>query len=124
MYFLVKHVHMLSVALSISFLLVRFFWMLRQSPMLEKKLVKVLPHVIDTVLLVSAATLCVLISQYPFVDVWLTEKVLAVIAYIIMGFVALKGRTITLRWVALLGAFGWLALVGRLAVTKVPVFLG
>lgn len=92
--------------------------------MLDKKWVKVLPHVVDTFLLVSALILCILISQYPFVQPWLTEKFIAVIAYVIMGFVSLKGRTPFLRWVSLFGALGWIALIVKLAITKQPVFLG
>jgi uncharacterized membrane protein SirB2 len=122
MYFMVKHFHLTCVALSLSLLFIRFFWMLRQSPQLEKKWVKVLPHIVDTFLLLSAMTLCVIISQYPFVNDWLTEKFFAVIAYIIMGYMCLKGRTATLRWVSFAGALGWIALIGRLAVTKQPLF--
>ncbi len=92
--------------------------------MLEKKWVKVVPHIVDTFLLLSALTLCVLISQYPFVNGWLTEKLFAVIAYIVMGYVCLKGRTVTLRWVGLIGALSWIALIGKLAVTKQAIFLG
>lgn len=92
--------------------------------MLQKKWVKITPHVIDTLLLFSALGLCVVINQYPFVNNWLTEKLFAVIAYIIMGYVCLKGRTVAIRWIAFFGAFGWIALIGRLAVTKQPIFLG
>jgi uncharacterized membrane protein SirB2 len=124
MYFLVKHIHLTCVALSLALLFIRFFWMMRKSPMLDKKLVKILPHVVDTLLLVSAFTLCVLINQYPFEQPWLTEKLFAVVAYIIMGYMSLKGRTLALRWIALAGAMGWIALIVRLAITKQPVFFG
>ena len=124
MYLMVKHIHLTCVALSLAFLFIRFFWMLRQSPMLEKKWVKIAPHIVDTFLLVSALILCVLISQYPFVQLWLTEKLFAVIAYILMGYMCLKGRTKVLRWVAMIGAMGWIALIVRLAITKQPVFFG
>lgn len=123
MYILVKHIHLTCVVLSLSLLFIRFFWMVRQSSMLERKWVKVVPHVIDTFLLLSALTLCVLISQYPFVQPWLTEKLLAVIAYIGMGFMCLRGRTMALRSVALVGALGWIAVIGKLAVSKTPIFL-
>jgi uncharacterized membrane protein SirB2 len=123
MYFFVKHLHLTCVALSLSLLFIRFFWTLRQSEQLNKKWVKILPHIVDTFLLISAAILCVLISQYPFVEPWLTEKFIAVIAYIIMGFVCIKGRTPFLRWIGLIGAVSWIALIGKLAVTKQAVFL-
>ena len=124
MYPLIKHLHLTFVALSIVLLLLRFFWMMRKSPNFDKKWVKVLPHVVDTMLLLSAAALCVTIAQYPFVNDWLTEKFIAVIAYIIMGFMCFKGRTKALKFVALAGAIGWSVLIGRLAITKTPVFIG
>lgn len=124
MYPIIKHLHLTFVALSVALLLLRFFWMVRQSPNFEKKWVKILPHVVDTGLLLSAIGLCFIISQYPFVNAWLTEKLLAVVAYIIMGVMCFKGRTMTLRYVALVGAFGWLALIGKLAVTKTPFLMG
>jgi uncharacterized membrane protein SirB2 len=56
------------------------------------------PHVIDTVLLASALTLSWLLQQYPFVHPWLTVKVLALVAYIVFGNLALKrARTMRLR---------------------------
>lgn len=124
MYPIIKHLHLTFVVVSIALLVLRFFWMVRQSDNLNKKWVKILPHVVDTGLLLSAAALCVIVSQYPFVNPWLTEKFLAVIAYIIMGVACFKGRTKMIRYVAFVGAFGWLAMIGKLAVTKTPMFMG
>ncbi len=123
MYVIVKHLHLTLVALSVSLLVIRFFWQTRNSAMMNKKWVKVVPHVIDTFLLLSALMLCVLINQYPFVQPWLTEKFLAVIAYIIMGVMCFRGRTKMLKMVAFAGALGWLVMIGKLAVTKTPLFL-
>ena len=63
------------------------------------------------------------IRQYPFVDPWLTEKVIALFAYIALGFSALKGRTVAIRWLSFLGALGWLGLMIRVALSKQPLFL-
>ena len=92
--------------------------------MLQKKWVKVVPHVVDTVLLSSAAVLCVLIAQYPFVHGWITEKFIAVVMYILMGLIALKlGKTKRVQWIAFVGAIFWLMLIGKLAVLKQPFFM-
>ena len=46
------------------------------------------------VLLVSAIALAAITAQYPFVQPWLTAKVLALLAYILLGTVAIRrGRT-------------------------------
>jgi uncharacterized membrane protein SirB2 len=66
----------------------------------------------------------VLIGQYPFVDAWLTAKVFGLIAYIILGALALQaGRPVALRvgaGVAAIIVFGWIVSV---ALTKNPLGL-
>ena len=123
MYMAYKHFHLLMVVLSVSFLMVRFALSLKSATILQRKFFKIAPHVIDTLLLVSAGLLMVTISQYPFVNAWLTEKLLALLAYIALGVMAFKGRTTAIRWLCFLGALGWLALMLRVAITKQPVFL-
>lgn len=124
MYMALKHTHLLLVALSVSLLFIRFILAMRDSPLLQKKLLKVLPHVVDTLLLTSAAGLMLMLQQYPFVTPWLTEKFIGLLAYIALGYMALKGRTKALRLMAFLGALGWLALMVRVAVSKTPVLFG
>lgn len=76
-----------------------------------------LPHVIDTVLLASAIGLAILIRQYRGVNSWLTAKVVGVVAYIVLGSIALKrGRNRRVRllaWIAALLAFGYIVLVAH-----------
>jgi uncharacterized membrane protein SirB2 len=56
---------------------------------------------------------------------WLTEKLTSVLAYIALGFFALKlGKNKLSRTFAFLGALGWLGIAGKVAVTKIPMFLG
>ncbi|MDP2715190.1 SirB2 family protein [Rheinheimera sp.] len=123
MYMAYKHFHLLMVVLSVSFLLVRYAMSLKPAAILQRKFFKIAPHVIDTLLLVSAVLLMITLQQYPFVHAWLTEKLLAVLAYIALGVMAFKGRTAAIRWICFLGALGWLGLVLRVAITKQPVFL-
>lgn len=100
-YLIAYYTHITCVTLSISLFLIRGFWMLRGSAMLDHKAVKIVPHIIDTVLLVSAIALTVILSQYPFVHSWLTVKVVALIIYIVLGTIALKrGKTPTVRGIA------------------------
>ncbi|GGB61036.1 SirB2 family protein [Shewanella inventionis] len=121
----VKHSHMLLVALSVTFFVVRFVLHLRQSPIMEKKFVKVAPHVIDTFLLLSGFTLCFMIKQYPFVDPWMTEKIICVVAYIALGIMALKSnRNKLFKFFAFIGAIGWVVLAAKLAHFKQVVLMG
>ena len=115
MILLLKHIHVTCVVLSISGFVVRGTWMMRESPWLKKKWVRVAPHIIDTILLVSAILLAIQIRQYPFVQNWLTAKVLALIAYVVVGAVGLKyGRTKKIRlvaWLVAIAIFLYIVLV-------------
>jgi len=120
-----KHTHMMLVGTSVIFFIVRFVLHLRQSPIMEKKFVKVAPHVIDTFLLLSGFTLCFMIKQYPFVDPWMTEKIICVVAYIALGAMALKSnRNKLFKFFAFIGAIGWVVLAAKLAIFKQVVLMG
>ncbi|MDB2386462.1 SirB2 family protein [Shewanella sp.] len=120
-----KHTHMTFVALSVLFFLVRFSLHLKQSPIMDTKFVKIAPHVIDTLLLLSGLVLCFCIKQYPFVDAWMTEKLGAVVAYIVLATIALKAnRNKLFKVFAALGAISWIAYAAKLAVLKQAVVLG
>src|SRR5271170_5310271 len=51
---------------------------------------RVTPHVIDTRLLLAGIALVLIIRQYPLVDAWLTAQLLALIAYIAIGHLAVR----------------------------------
>lgn len=123
MYMAFKHMHMMFVVLSVSLFLIRFAMSLKPAAMLSHKFFKIAPHVIDTLLLLSAVMLMLTIQQYPFTSAWLTEKLIAVVAYIVLAVMAFRGRTVFIRWFCFLGALGWLGLAVRVAMTKQPVFL-
>jgi uncharacterized membrane protein SirB2 len=120
-YPLVKFVHVGCVVLSIGGFVLRGLLMLADSPLRHARWLRMAPHVNDALLLAAALTLTVLIGHYPFVDAWLTAKVFGLIAYIVLGSVALKaGRTRAVRtaaWVAALAVFGYVASV---ALSKDP----
>ncbi len=114
-YLAAYYTHVTCATLSITFFLVRGLWMFTANDLLQHRLVKVSPHIIDTILLLSAIVLTILIRQYPFLNGWLTAKVFALIAYIVLGTIALKrGRTLTTRAIAFAAAilsFGYIVSV-------------
>ncbi|APD85901.1 SirB2 family protein [Alteromonas gracilis] len=123
MYMMAKHLHLTAVGLSILFFIFRFVWSQLDANALSKKWVKILPHIIDTVLLGSAVWLCIILSQYPFVNAWLTFKVIGVILYIVFGLFALKKAKTTLsKWAFFIAAIGVLMATAMVAVTKQPLF--
>ena len=111
-YIFIKYIHIITALLSISGFLLRGLWMLQESPMLQRRPAKILPHVNDTLLLGSALVLMFMSAQYPFVLDWLTAKVLALLVYILLGMVALRwGRTRGVKlaaWLLALLTFGYI----------------
>ena len=100
-YAVLKQIHVACVAISYAGFFVRGVWMIRDSAMLERRWVKMAPHVNDTLLLATAIALAWMLGQYPFVHAWLTAKVVALIGYVLLGTVALKpGRPKGARIVA------------------------
>lgn len=89
-YVALKHSHAGLAYLTIVLFVVRFALFYVSPVQRRNKILKVLPHIIDTLLLVFAIWLCVVIQQYPLVNGWLTAKVLGLLAYIGFGVVAIR----------------------------------
>ena len=64
--------------------------MLKDSPLLTYRVVKILPHIVDSLLLASGIALAVLTQANPLVHHWLLVKILLLLLYIVSGSVALK----------------------------------
>lgn len=120
-YLALKHLHMTCVALSGGGFFLRGVLMLRESPLLASRPARLLPHLVDSLLLASALTLALWSGQYPFVQGWLTAKVLGLLLYIGLGTVALKrGRSRSVRLAAWLGALAVFGYLVSVALTKDP----
>lgn len=121
----IKNLHLLTVAMTATLFLLRFFWLQTGSAMLNKRWVRIVPHVNDTLLLLSGGLLVAITHFYPLTPqgVWLTEKLFGVIIYIALGFIALgrRPRAQKARWIAFLVAAAMLVMIYHLAVTKMPL---
>ena len=118
-YLVVKHLHITFAVISGSFFLLRGIWMLLDSSMLQRRWVKVVPHGVDTLLLTTAVVMVFWSGQYPFVQSWLTAKLIALIAYIGLGTMALKrGKTRAVRTGALFAALSVFAYIVAVALTR------
>jgi uncharacterized membrane protein SirB2 len=121
-YLAIKHLHVTCAALSGSLFLLRGYWMLRRPALLQQRWVRIAPHIIDTTLLGSALTMVFLSAQYPFVLPWLTAKIVALIAYIVLGSIALKrGKSRQVRLAALVAALLTFAYIVGVALTRNPL---
>ena len=90
----IKFVHILCVILSGSLFTLRGLLMLMRSRYTNHVALRMLSYAIDTTLLTAALMLVTVLHQYPFVQAWLTVKVLLLVLYIVLGVLALRrGRT-------------------------------
>ena len=125
-YAALKHLHLTTIVVTFILFVLRGVWMMADSPRLQARWARVVPHVNDTLLFSSGLGLAIMLGQYPFVDAWLTAKLLALLLYIVLGTIAIKrGRTRGVRigaWIAALLVFGYMVSVAR---THSPLpFLG
>ncbi|MEX0383307.1 SirB2 family protein [Spiribacter sp. 1M153] len=123
LYIGLKHLHTTVATLTVLLFILRGGWMVAGSAMLQRKWVKILPHVIDTTLLITAFAVAWIGWRYPVVlHDWITAKVVALVVYIVLGIIALKrGRTATIRvtaFVAALVVYGYIVMV---ALYKTPL---
>lgn len=121
---ILKTIHEAAALFSISGFVVRGRLMMNGSVYLQRKWVKVVPHINDTVLLTSAILLTIRLQQYPFVNNWLTAKFIALLLYIGLGMLALRfGSTLKIRVGAFVAAVLVFAYIAGVAVTR-DVWLG
>jgi uncharacterized membrane protein SirB2 len=92
------------------------------SSLLEAKLTKILPHIIDSVLLITAILLTLILHQYPFENSWLTAKLIGLFTYIFFGSIALKrGNTPHQRIGAFILAIVCIGYIFGVALSKSPL---
>lgn len=90
-YIAIKHLHVTAAALSIIFFVLRSYWSVNGSALLQRRAVKILPHIIDTVLLVCGVILAAMMGPN---QPWILAKIVALIVYIGVGTIAIKrGKT-------------------------------
>jgi uncharacterized membrane protein SirB2 len=121
MYIAVKHAHQSLAIISLLGFVLRFYWHLINHQALKNKVTKILPHVIDTLLLTAAIILMVTINQYPIVDAWLSGKLIGLVSYIFFGILCLKKAKTTAKKIgfglAAITSFIYMLMV---AITKNP----
>jgi len=113
----IKFVHVAAVFLSGSLFALRGLLMLARSRCTNHLALRYLSYVLDTTLLTAALMLVTILRQYPFVQSWLTVKVLLLLVYIVLGSLALRrGRTRTAQvtcYLAALLVFAFIVSVAR-----------
>ena len=115
----IKFIHVTCVLLSFAGFFMRGIWMLRDSTLLQQRWVKITPHIVDTLLLVSAIILAVQLRFSPLEQPWLMVKIIALLVYIGAGMVALRfGRSKTVRLYAWLFGLATILYIMSVATSK------
>ncbi|EMF0717933.1 SirB family protein [Citrobacter freundii] len=119
-------IHLISIALSVGMLTLRFWWRYTDARLASARWTRIVPPIIDTILLFSGVALIVKTHILPFTEqgTWLTEKLFGVIIYIVLGFIALdyrRARSQQARLIAFPLALVVLYIIIKLATTKIPL---
>ena len=118
----IRFIHILCVVLSGSLFSVRGLLMLARSRYTNHIVLRRLSQVIDTTLLVAALCLISILHQYPFVQAWLTVKVVMLVVYIVLGIFALHaGQTRGVRITCLIAALLVYAFIISVALAHNPL---
>jgi uncharacterized membrane protein SirB2 len=120
-YLILKTVHIVAAVTAISGFLLRGYWMLADSDKLQRRVTRILPHVVDTIFLLSGVAMIWMLHMDPFRQTWLIAKFAGLVAYVLLGTIALKrGATRQTRALALIGAVSVFAYIVGVAFTKSP----
>lgn len=123
-YLTLKLIHQSAVTLSIAGFFARGVASLSGAAWVRGRAARTLPHVVDSVLLVSAVALAWTLRLDPLATPWLGAKIVGLLVYIGLGMVALKPtRPRAVRVAAWLAALVCFAQIVATAFTKSPLGL-
>lgn len=116
-----KLIHVSCALLSISGFALRGYWKLSGNPLLTRRPVRIVPHAIDSLLLVSAVGMLWIWRASPFQLDWVMAKILALLGYIGLGMVVMRfGTSDAGRRAAYMLALACAAYIVSVAYTKSP----
>lgn len=90
LYLPIKTIHMSLAMISLLGFVIRGCWSIQGSALLQRRWVKIAPHIIDTLLLTTAVLLMIILHQHPGNQDWITAKLIALVFYVGFGTLAIK----------------------------------
>jgi len=109
MYPIVKQFHIILVIISVCLFQFRY-WRYQVQGKPANLLIKIAPHTIDTLLLLSGLSLAIFAGFTPVNSPWLLTKLIALLAYIGFGIIAMKKS-------------GWIQWTSYLCATLAVIFM-
>ena len=120
-YAIIKLIHQCTVVLSVAGFFVRGVASFFGATWVRGRAAKTLPHFVDSVFLLSGLTLAWILKASPGNAPWLLAKVFGLVAYVILGTIALRpGRSNAIRAVAWVSALVMAFWIVSVAITKDP----
>ncbi|MGR9086515.1 MAG: SirB2 family protein [Gammaproteobacteria bacterium] len=116
---MIKIVHISLAVISFTGFISRAVLSEIRPRILACKAVKIAPHVIDTLLLISGILMIIQGHWLNGQHDWIIAKLAGLFAYIGFGAIALRRRGV-IKWLAFAGAVACYAYIGSVAVTKQP----
>jgi uncharacterized membrane protein SirB2 len=118
----VRAIHVGCVALSGSLFTLRGVLRLNGVALANHIALRVASIIIDSVLLTAAILLTVILRQYPFLNDWLTVKLLLLVVYVALGSMALSRAKTGMGQIAAFGGalLAFIAIIG-VAITRQPL---
>ncbi|WP_022942512.1 SirB2 family protein [Psychromonas hadalis] len=126
MYGFLKHAHLTLVLIAVILFIINFYWLKTGHKNAQKEIFqKILTHTHLTIIVFGVGLIWFLqIDPFSEHGYWVLEKIIAFGAYIMMVKTALNEKKATkIQVISFLGAFGWLAYIGKLAMTKQAILL-
>lgn len=121
-YIILKLLHMLFATISISAFSYRGMLAIRQPGRQQQGWLRVVPHINDTLLLVTAILLVIQTGYNPLQQTWLATKITLLIVYIALGLVTLRfaknKMTRIISYSLAIATFLWIIAI---AVSKSPL---
>lgn len=115
-YLTFKLLHVVFAAATLSGFLLRGYWMIVESDLLDRRTSRIAPHVIDTLFLATGIGMLLTTSLNPFTASWMIAKFAGLVLYVLLGTLAIKrGSNRVIRmgaFIAALGAFAYIVGVG------------
>lgn len=114
-------VHTALAAITVAGFLLRGYWLFSGSELIRSRPVRIVPHALDTVFLLTGVALVVNLGLTIGPNSWLLAKFAGLLVYIGLGMVVFRfGRKRQVRLLAFVGALAAFAYVVGAALAKSP----
>lgn len=115
---MIKSLHLIFIVSSLVSFSGRFALSFIKPELLQNKFLKIAPHIIDTILLVSGITLVIQGGWLEGAFGWIASKLVLLVGYIVFGIIAMRSTSNGKRWGAFVAALACFVGIFVIAITK------